>query len=897
MAERGYAQDEQDLWIAQASKNVKKCAFYMHKAIVSMIQGCSIFFARKHTLRCQFSPSCFLPTEMSTLYSPSPRMLSTARLLTIPFPILLKLLIQDEDNMQEALRHSAALLGELRTSLLGPQKYYELYVQVNDELRGLESYFGEEPSKNRSFANLYELVQHAGNVVPRLYLLCTVGACYIRSKEAPAKFLLQDMADMCKGVQHPTRGLFLRAYLVQSCRGLLPDSGSAYEGGESGDVVDAVEFLLANFTEMNKLWVRMKHQGGPRGQEQRETERAQLADLVGKNLTQLSQLEGLTFQLYRDVVLTRVLEQVVACKDELAQGYLMQCVAAAFPDDFHVGTLEALLGALPQLQPGVKLASVMGSLLERLASYASREPSVVKELDTAGAFSKMSAAATKSIEEHPSMPAADLAAVYSGLLAFSGAVYPDRLDYVDDVLKTCHQALKNRGVASDSRAERQLASLLSSPLEKYGVLAVLTLDHFAPLLSLLSPGKRRETARKIAEALIKSGDQIDSVDKVEIFFKFIDPLVVGVEGVVLDDEDVGEDAAVLARVMHALHAEHDPESQYAIFEIVLKKVLTGGDIRAAAAIPPICFISLQTIQKSVQTAQAPPTFFKKWYRFLHKAISALADARAAELALNLFLSAALSSSEDAKLEMTSYEFFEQAFTLFEESIPDSKQEVRALQSIVASLHRCRVFTQDNRGALVHKAMSYCSKLLKRTDQCLAVLSCAHLFWQEPGMESEKVGDGDGGKEKNEAEKEEKEDQEQQDDSQSSQQAPVRDSQGVLSCLKRALRLANSAQQQLAVVERKGDAASAPGHLFVEILNSYLYFYDRQVDSITIEVVQGVVELVKSEVSTDVCMEDKNLQTFYRRTIAYIQQQQQSVRTGKEKYNMLKVQEKGRKIEK
>jgi vacuolar protein sorting-associated protein 35 len=785
--------------------------------------------------------------------------------------------------MQEALRHSAALLGELRTSLLGPQKYYELYVQVNDELRGLESYFSEEPAKNRSFANLYELVQHAGNVLPRLYLLCTVGACYIRSKEAPAKLLLQDMADMCKGVQHPTRGLFLRAYLVQSCRGLLPDAGSPYEGGEGGDVVDAVEFLLANFTEMNKLWVRMKHQGGPRGQEQRERERAQLADLVGKNLTQLSQLEGLTFQLYRDVVLPRVLEQVVACKDELAQGYLMQCIAAAFPDDFHVGTLEALLGALPQLQPGVKLASVMGSLLERLAGYASREPSVVKELDSVGALAKMSAAASKSIEEHPAMPAADLAAVYSGLLAFSGAVYPDRLDYVDDVLKTCHEALKTRAVAADARAERQLSTLLSSPLEKYGVLAVLGLDHYAPLLSLLSAGKRRETARKIAEALIKSGNKVDSVEKVEIFFSFIDPLVIGVEGLVLDDEDVGEDAAVLARVMHALRAE-DPETQYAIFDLVLKKVLTGGAIRSAAVIPPICFISLQTVQKSLvvaavdsgsggsdaaaKTSPSASSSSEKWYRFLHRAISALADARAAELALNLFLSAALSSSEDAHLEIVSYEFFEQAFTLFEESIPESKQEVRALQSIVSTLHRCRVFTQDNRGALVHKAMSYCSKLLKRTDQCLAVLSCAHLYWQEKGEKVEEKSGEKGGEDVS-TEKE-------------GQQLPVRDGQGVLSCLKRALKIANAAQQHLAIVERKGDAASAPGHLFVEILNSYLYFYDHGVESITKEAVQGVVELVKSEVSTDVCKEDEELQAFYSRTVAYIQKQQG------EKYSDLKV---------
>lgn len=31
----------------------------------------------------------------------------------------------------------------------------------------------------------------------------------------------------------------------------------------------------------------------------------------------------------------------------------------------------------------------------------------------------------------------------------------------------------------------------------------------------------------------------------------------------------------------------------------------------------------------------------------------------------------------------------QAFVLYEESIPDSRQEIRALQSIMGTLHRCR----------------------------------------------------------------------------------------------------------------------------------------------------------------------------------------------------------------
>lgn len=43
-----------------------------------------------------------------------------------------------------------------------------------------------------------------------------------------------------------------------------------------GDITDATDFLLTNFVETNKLWVRMQHQGSGRDRERREAERQQL---------------------------------------------------------------------------------------------------------------------------------------------------------------------------------------------------------------------------------------------------------------------------------------------------------------------------------------------------------------------------------------------------------------------------------------------------------------------------------------------------------------------------------------------------------------------------------------------------------------------------------------------
>ena len=43
----------------------------------------------------------------------------------------------------------------------------------------------------------------------------------------------------------------------------------------------------------------------------------------------LSQLEGVDLELYKSTVLPRILEQVVNCKDDIAQPYLMDAVIQA----------------------------------------------------------------------------------------------------------------------------------------------------------------------------------------------------------------------------------------------------------------------------------------------------------------------------------------------------------------------------------------------------------------------------------------------------------------------------------------------------------------------------------------------------------------------------------------
>jgi vacuolar protein sorting-associated protein 35 len=113
-------------------------------------------------------------------------------------------------------------------------------IEVTDELKHLEMYLLDEFQKGRKVSDLYELVQYVGHIIPRMYvfivallstlffsfvsyLLITVGMVYIKSGEQSRRDILKDLVEMARGVQHPLRGLFLRNYLLQCTRGLLPD--------------------------------------------------------------------------------------------------------------------------------------------------------------------------------------------------------------------------------------------------------------------------------------------------------------------------------------------------------------------------------------------------------------------------------------------------------------------------------------------------------------------------------------------------------------------------------------------------------------------------------------------------------------------------------------------------
>ncbi len=699
----------------------------------------------------------------------------------------------EEASLDEALRHSAVMLGELRTNALGPLKYFELYMTALNMLNVLEQYFMEYITSHdteTAARGLYQRVQHAGNVIPRLYLLCTVGSCVVKTCPDLAVKVMRDMEDMCKGVQHPIRGLFLRAYLLHCVKSILPDDESS------------VRFLLENFIEMNKLWVRMKLQDGMyhMGAKTRE----QLADLVGKNLTQLSHLEYLDYDVYSTRVLPKILDQVVSCNDTLAQGYLMECVTAAFPDEFQVGTIDQLLLVLPKLHPTVDLSSVLGAMLDRLAQYSENGgDDVIRRLDEIEAFVKIQRAVHASIvAHHDDMSGEAIVSLYGGLLTFATSVYPERIQYADEILGRVHGVFRHDGGKElDGRAEKKIIHVLCIPLETYPLETTLGIENFTHLVHVVSVEKKKELAYTVAGMISQRGDVISEYASAQSLFDIVDVLALG------DADDV----STFSKMVHCFKIE--PGRKRIEF---LSEVSHGIQARETS----VRYIGPSLVLSSLDVLRTGDVDSSQYIFPIHVA-QKVADAGGQAVALSLLLRTAVACSHVAS-EKILYECFERACILFEDYIHDSTQCRVCLSSILDALYHVDTLDPETRDMLAFKTQSYCSKLLRRKDQCQAMMECSRVYWQEHGVKNGAM---------------------------------------VLETLSRAERTIHALQEQNSIMERSEQDARVPGYLLVELLAHYISFKTLGVHEIHTDDIQRIVDLARKEVASEVCQHDDVLQKY------------------------------------
>lgn len=141
-----------------------------------------------------------------------------------------------------------------------------------------------------------------------------------------------------------------------------------------------ITFVLENFTEMNKLWIRMQYLVPLNCKQRVDAERAELKILIASSLNKLCEMCNDDSLFYIEVnklvkhfkieqkVLNVITQDLIYSKDAFAEEFLFECILNIFPGSFHSNSMDKLILILCSLDSKVDFSKCYKLFCERIQS-------------------------------------------------------------------------------------------------------------------------------------------------------------------------------------------------------------------------------------------------------------------------------------------------------------------------------------------------------------------------------------------------------------------------------------------------------------------------------------------------------------------------------------------------
>ena len=777
----------------------------------------------------------------------------------------------EKNNLRQCLKETYSMLSELRTSALTPKNYYHLFTTIFDEMQIVENFFSEEIKRGRKVRDVYDSVQQAVYLIPRLYLMITAGSLVMENEPKSSSEIIFDLLGMIKGVQNPIRGLFVRYYLLKRIKDKLPDKDNIYLK-EGGNFDDTLRFIIQNMDEMNRLWIRLGSDVMGNEKILRDKERVELKILVGESINRLSSLDGLSIDLYEKEVLPKLIQIIIESNDILSQQYLMECIIHAFSDSYNIKCIELILNTLSRLAPGVDIKGLFISLMEKLAKFITDNSGE----DATEEDKKLVSNATsvypvlvqyfdrlqkETLMLGDNMDILKLLDLNTAFMKFSIKCSDnDVLASINHILTSTLGCLRQLTRRLSNDGIKKLSRLLAVPLESDHSLFDMT--DFDGLILFLDYNMRKNVGLKIVQSLYKSNskEKLDSVEKIQKLLKLIRPLIADVEDAQEEDNYTFESEQNEVSKMIFVVNSQDPEVIYEIYGELKNVFVEGGSNRRKMTLPPLgnCIIAFchklslaydnknglisEEIKKSsyvteninsidISKIDSDETFYKLMlnvYKLLNEVITLVSQENPEE-ALKLYLASASQvnsiQSDRNNFEEACASFMNAAMNIYQEGKYDQNMKFSLLTQIVGYILSFTILGNENVENIIKILMESGAKMVKRGDQFNSMLSIGEIYY-----------------------------------------LVIKDGNKVNDCIAKARKYADFAMTN-------------PQNLilFVELLNKFLYYVENgdeiitikpeQIDEI-IELIRNHIQTIKNEVSVDSSFLP-NIEKYFDNTIEII----------------------------
>jgi vacuolar protein sorting-associated protein 35 len=757
----------------------------------------------------------------------------------------------EKNNLRQCLKETYSMLNELRTSYLTPKNYYHLFTAAFDEMQLVINFFQEEITRGRKVRDVYDSVQQAINLIPRMYLMIAAGALVMENEPKSSGEIIFDLLGMVKGVQNPIRGLFVRYFLLKIIKDKLPDKDNVYLK-EGGNFDDTLKFIIQNMDEMNRLWIRLSTDVLGSEKILRDKERNELKILVGESINRLSSLDGLTLELYEKDVLPKLIQIILESNDPLSQQYLMECIIHAFSDSYNIKCIELILDTTSRLTPGVDIKGLFINLMEKLAKFitdnsgediSEEDKKLIQNAQNVYPillqyFDRLQ---KETIMLGENMDVIKLLDLNISFMKFSiKCKDTDVLGNINHILTSTLNCLRQTRKLTNEGIKK-LCKLLQVPLESE--FSFFDMTDFDGLMTFLDYNTRKNLGLKMIESLYRgnSKEKLDTLEKMQKLLSLIRPLISDQEGFEEDDYTLESDQNEVSKMIFSVNSEN-PEVIYEIYGELKNVFVEGGVKRRKITLPSLanCIISFchkislaydaknnvvsEEVKKNAYAMESinsidiskidnDETFYKLMlniFKLLNETISIVAEDNP-ENAFKLYLASASQVnsilSDRNNFEEACATFMNAAMNIYQEGKYDQNIKYNLLSQTVGYLLSFTILSHENVENIIKILAESGAKMMKRGDQFNSMLNIAEIYF-----------------------------------------SVLKDGNKVNEFIGKARKYADFAMTNPQNVV-----------LFVELLNKFLYFVEKgdevisikqeQIDDI-IELISNHIQTIKNEVSVD-----------------------------------------------
>ena len=660
----------------------------------------------------------------------------------------------NNNDLPLLLNKAYIMLSELRTSSLNPKYYNRLYNEVYDEMQFIQNFIKNSTYSGRKPKRLYEAAQQASFLIPRLFLQIVTGVVYIETEPRMCCDIMFDLIQMIKGVQHPIRGFFTRYFLLKTIKDVLPDKGNKYESSNIS-FEDSLSFLFENLEEMNTLWIRIasdaKHLNKPI--QVTNKERLDVKHLLGENIIKIASMKGMTFDIYTKVVLPRMKDIIINCKDSISQHFLLECLVTSFPIKYLLMSIEKIVDIIAQMVNEVDTKSLYILIMDKLLKYI-KEEKISIDLSTS-IYSIIRTNVNSAIEKGGEK--AKMIELFLSYMKFTLHYCPvnEIMNAIHHILICCLSTLTKNDVKLPKEGLKNLNAILVSLFE--AKIKMFHLEEFPKIMFNLNYNQRSALSLLIIDYIIKGIETLDTKEKLLHVISLIRTLIEdSPDADEFDEYQFEYEQSNVGKMIYMIK-EKNPYQLFNLYVEMSKILAKGGFKRQRYTLPCLvnnimllCYkVSYLYNYKNIDSNQTRIhkdfiesidisfitneedliDLMRKGYCLINQLIAGMSN-EYPKLALNLLLTVAINihSIKDNKLDDIIVSFLGSILLLFKQGNFSPEVSTELLNHIMSSLSVFSSLDKNYLSVILSLIESYITETSNKEIQCNQYLILSYLYF-------------------------------------------------------------------------------------------------------------------------------------------------------------------------